>query len=93
MSSENNETMEITENSEATEIMESKSPMERIPSGIIGLDEVIEGGFRDNTVTVILGASGTGKSTFAMQYLLAGLDNGDLRESNTLFSYSFRTYH
>ena len=86
MSSEttNNETMEITENSEATEIMESKSKlalersegMARIPSGIIGLDEVIEGGFRDNTVTVIVGASGTGKSTFAMQYLLAGLDNG-----------------
>ena len=77
MSSENNETMEIIEDSEATEIMESKSPMARIPSGIIGLDEVIEGGFRDNTVTVILGASGTGKSTFAMQYLLAGLDNGE----------------
>lgn len=51
--------------------------MSRIPSGIVGLDEVIEGGLRPNTVTVIVGASGTGKSTFAMQYLLAGLDNGE----------------
>ncbi len=51
--------------------------MERILSGIVGLDEVIEGGLRPNTVTVIIGASGTGKSTFAMQYLLAGLDNGE----------------
>jgi len=51
--------------------------MERIPSGIVGLDEVIEGGLRPNSVTVIVGASGTGKSTFAMQYLLAGLDNGE----------------
>jgi len=50
---------------------------QRIPSGIVGLDEVMEGGFRPNTVTVIVGASGTGKSTFAMQYLLEGLDNGE----------------
>ena len=49
----------------------------RIPSGIIGLDEVIEGGLRNNTVTVIVGASGTGKSTFAMQYVLEGLDRGE----------------
>jgi len=51
--------------------------MDRIPSGVVGLDEVIEGGLRPNNVTVIVGASGTGKSTFAMQYLLAGLDNGE----------------
>ncbi len=37
----------------------------------------MEGGFRPHTVTVIVGASGTGKSTFAMQYLLEGLDNGE----------------
>jgi len=49
----------------------------RVPSGIVGLDEVMEGGFRPHTVTVIVGASGTGKSTFAMQYLLEGLDNGE----------------
>lgn len=49
----------------------------RVPSGIIGLDEIIEGGFRDRTVTVVLGASGTGKSTLAMQYILNGLDRGE----------------
>jgi len=49
----------------------------RIPSGIVGLDEVIEGGLRDHTATVIVGASGTGKSTFAMQYILEGLDRGE----------------
>lgn len=49
----------------------------RIPSGIVGLDEVMEGGLRNNTVTTIIGASGTGKSTFAMQYILEGLDNGE----------------
>ena len=49
----------------------------RIPSGIVGLDEVLEGGLRRHTATVIVGASGTGKSRFAMQYLLTGLDQGE----------------
>lgn len=49
----------------------------RISSGITGLDEVIEGGLRNHSVTTILGASGTGKSTFAMQYILEGLDHGE----------------
>jgi len=56
---------------------EPKVSNSRIPSGIVGLDEVIEGGLRANTATVIVGASGTGKSTFAMQYLLEGLDRGE----------------
>ena len=56
---------------------EKKASDSRIPSGIVGLDEVMEGGLRNNTVTTIIGASGTGKSTFAMQYILEGLDNGE----------------
>ncbi len=56
---------------------EPAADQRRVPSGIVGLDEVMEGGFRPHTVTVIVGASGTGKSTFAMQYLLEGLDNGE----------------
>lgn len=56
---------------------ETTASNSRIPSGIVGLDEVIEGGLRDHTATVIVGASGTGKSTFAMQYLLEGLDRGE----------------
>ncbi len=56
---------------------EPAADLRRVPSGIVGLDEVMEGGFRQHTVTVIVGASGTGKSTFAMQYLLQGLDNGE----------------
>ena len=56
---------------------EPSVPNSRIPSGIVGLDEVIEGGLRDHTATVIVGASGTGKSTLAMQYILEGLDHGE----------------
>lgn len=65
-------------NAKAQEVAKAEARGDsRIPSGIIGLDEIIEGGFRDRTVTVILGASGTGKSTFAMQYVLQGLDRGE----------------
>jgi KaiC/GvpD/RAD55 family RecA-like ATPase len=49
----------------------------RIPSGIFGLDQIISSGFRDKTAVVIVGASGTGKSTFAMQFLMHGIKNGE----------------
>ncbi len=50
---------------------------ERIRTGIHGLDNLIEGGFRDKTVVVIVGSSGTGKTTFAVQFLLHGLESGE----------------
>ena len=49
----------------------------KIASGIYGLDRIIEGGFRDNTAVVVVGSSGTGKSTFAMQWIMHGIDNGE----------------
>jgi KaiC/GvpD/RAD55 family RecA-like ATPase len=49
----------------------------RIESGIFGLDRIVEGGFRDHTAMVVVGASGTGKSTFAMQFLMHGIDRGE----------------
>lgn len=51
--------------------------MERIKTGIYGLDQLIEGGFRDNTAIVVVGSSGTGKTTFAMQFLMHGIENGE----------------
>ncbi|WP_406669877.1 ATPase domain-containing protein [Methanolobus sp. ZRKC4] len=53
------------------------SSEKRIPTGIAGLDRVIEGGVRDNTTLLVVGSSGTGKSTFAMQYLTYGLEHGE----------------
>ncbi|MGB9636872.1 MAG: RAD55 family ATPase [Thermoplasmata archaeon] len=46
-------------------------------TGIFGLDALIEGGLRDKTAVVIVGSSGTGKTTFAMQFLMHGIDNGE----------------
>jgi len=53
------------------------APEERIETGIFGLDRIIEGGFRDKTSVVIVGSSGTGKSTFAMQFIMHGIMKGD----------------
>jgi KaiC/GvpD/RAD55 family RecA-like ATPase len=44
----------------------------RVPTGIPGLDELIEGGFVQGNVILLAGDTGTGKSTFAMQYLYNG---------------------
>ena len=50
---------------------------ERIPSGIAGLDRLTEGGLLKNTTNTVFGGTGTGKTTFAIQFALAGLYNGD----------------
>lgn len=51
--------------------------MERIPTGIKGLDELIEGGFVKNSVILLAGQTGTGKTIFACQFLLEGLRKGE----------------
>ena len=51
--------------------------MERIKTGIYGLDQLIEGGVRDNSAIVVVGSSGTGKTTFVMQFLMQGIENGE----------------
>lgn len=49
----------------------------RIQTGILGLDDLLGGGYRQNTVNVVLGSTGTGKTIFALQYLLEGIEKGE----------------
>lgn len=54
-----------------------KQDVERIKSGIPGLDAVTEGGFeRDNSI-ILKGASGSGKTIFALQFLYEGITKYD----------------
>ena len=48
----------------------------RVRTGIIGLDELLGGGYRPNTVNIVLGSAGVGKTIFALQFLLKGLEEG-----------------
>lgn len=50
---------------------------ERLETGIFGLDQIIEGGFRDKFVIVCVGSSGTGKTTFGVQFLMHGIEQGE----------------
>lgn len=47
----------------------------RIASGIPGLDEVMEGGFKAGSVSLIGGGAGSGKSILCMQFLINGIEN------------------
>ncbi len=51
--------------------------MNRIETGIFGLDQLIEGGLNEKSTTVIVGSSGTGKTTFGVQFLMHGIENGE----------------
>ena len=46
-------------------------------TGIIGLDDVLAGGFERGRVFLVEGSPGTGKTTIAMQYLMAGAVAGE----------------
>ncbi|MFH0714895.1 MAG: ATPase domain-containing protein [Candidatus Diapherotrites archaeon] len=46
--------------------------MERIPTGIPGLDSLIEGGFPQGRTMLLAGGTGTGKTIFSLQYLFEG---------------------
>ena len=47
--------------------------IKRISSGISNLDPLIDGGFVKNSVNLVAGGAGCGKSIFAMQFIMEGL--------------------
>lgn len=49
----------------------------RVPTGIPGFDKIIEGGFEDESVNLVVGGSGSGKTIFAMQFLMEGIKRGE----------------
>lgn len=50
--------------------------MEKIKSGVIGINSLLDGGVNRNSVTCVIGAAGSGKTTFATQFLRRGLETG-----------------
>ena len=63
-------------NSEALS-QENVPPMERIPTGIWGLDDILNGGLPQGHLYLVEGDPGTGKTTLALQFLLAGIEQGE----------------
>jgi len=52
-------------------------PIERVVTGIPGLDEILHGGIPKRNVVLLSGGPGTGKSIFGQQYLYNGLKLGE----------------
>lgn len=50
---------------------------ERTPTGVPGLDDMIEGGFKKCNTILVSGGCGSGKTTLAMQYVYEGAKNGE----------------
>jgi len=48
------------------------SPFEKAPTGISGLDEITFGGLPRGRTTLVAGGAGSGKTIFAMEFLLRG---------------------
>ena len=56
---------------------ELDSEIDRTDIGIDGLDEMILGGVPSRSLLAVIGGAGTGKTTFALQFLNEALESGD----------------
>ena len=50
---------------------------ERLPTGVPGLDKLMDGGMFAGSTTLLLGMTGSGKTTIALQFALEGVKRGE----------------
>jgi circadian clock protein KaiC len=49
----------------------------KVSTGIKELDKLTNGGFQENSINIVTGATGSGKSIFATQFIAEGVKNGE----------------
>ena len=49
----------------------------KLPFGLADLDEMLRGGVRPGSITMLLGSSGSGKTLLGMQFLSEGVRRGE----------------
>ena len=57
--------------------MNNMKEEKRVSSGIPGFDKLIEGGFEEHSINLIVGGSGSSKTIFSMQFIVEGLKKGE----------------
>ncbi|KYH40990.1 MAG: hypothetical protein AYL32_008080 [Candidatus Bathyarchaeota archaeon B26-2] len=67
------------------ELPERLGGLERVPTGIEGLDPLIEGGFPKGSLILLAGTPGTGKTVFGFKFLLHGAS--ELGDPSLLVSF------
>jgi len=66
----------MDEFNEGINVTKSECPP-RITTGIGRLDELLSGGLPANSITLVSGTPGSGKSIMCFHYLWEGLNNGE----------------
>lgn len=79
--------------------------VERVPTGLPGLDDLIEGGLPEGSISLVSGGAGCGKTIFTSQFLWHGLENGetcrfisleeaseDIKADAQVFGWDFEKY-
>jgi circadian clock protein KaiC len=49
----------------------------RVKTGVTNLDPLIQGGLKNQHINLVVGSAGSGKTIFAMQFLMEGLKKGE----------------
>ena len=55
----------------------SKEQLEKVATGIEGLDKILNGGIPKGNTVLVTGACGTGKTTMSVEYLMNGAKSGE----------------
>ena len=55
----------------------AEARIERVSTGVSGLDKMLGGGLPKNHAYIVSGPTGSGKTILAMQFLLAGVEAGE----------------
>lgn len=67
--------------------------MDRVRTGINGLDEMLGGGFLPNSANLVEGAPGTGKTTLGMQFIYNGIQANEPGLIITFEEFPQQYYH
>jgi circadian clock protein KaiC len=59
------------------EMAAAYDPTTRVPTGVPGLDELVNGGYFVGSTTLMVGVSGVGKSVMALQFISEGARRGE----------------
>lgn len=69
-------------------VQEAQTLTNRVPTGIVGLDDMIEGGFPRNSLILLAGSAGSGKTIASAHFLYHGAKN--LNENGIYISFAER---